>query len=164
MLNLDIQECKHPPNLAAEIGRVSQLPQRFWKETRGVLYCLIYVSNTIALVPKKKYYHYPIKIKYIIYKETPEKHKSPTLNKSRSIMGQCGNILAWLAASQQDTQLGKNVFMETSVGPGTVVSLTLRGNCPFQGKNRHMERMGNVKALLMCTLLGFLLFCIIQLE
>lgn len=81
MLNLHVQKCKHLPNLAAEIGHVSQLPQRFWKETRWVLYCLIYVSNTIALVSKKKYHHCPIKIKYIIYKKTPKKHKSPTLTK-----------------------------------------------------------------------------------
>lgn len=92
MLNLHIQQCKHLPNLAAEIGHVSQLPQRFWKVTRWVLYCLIYISNTIASVSKKKYYHCPIKIKYIIYKKTLKNHKSPTLTKADSSWDNVGTF------------------------------------------------------------------------
>lgn len=50
-----------------------------------------------------------------------------------------GNIWARLAASPEDTQLGKNVFTETCVGPVAAVSLTLTDNHPSLRKIKNKK-------------------------
>lgn len=82
-------------------------------------------------------------------------------------MRQCGNILARLVASQQDvfqdTQLGKNVCMEISVGPGAAVSLTLTLLFPREKTEKWEARVTKRPCLFVFCYPGFL-FCIIQLE